>query len=269
MQLLLAVLLVFHAPAQPPPFQHTSTHRPTPQNALSSLWELVGAAIACWAAGLPRTQHSPLHPPQPPSTPTRPPPGTPLYCKTSVMCLSIVAAGADWWEARGESAVPLLPPDSVLDAVLRDLLSPPRHTSLHTGSNNSSNNQNYGNGSGSGANASRQGSGSSSSSRGLTPGQLVGEQEAIAAKEFEADLQQHGMQQAMQCLMTADGSDGGAGIGSSGSGVVLPRAAPPGSLLCRLACHALVFGNARAVAALWQRFVMQVGGRGFGWPGFL
>jgi hypothetical protein len=30
-------------------------------------------------------------------------------------------------------------------------------------------------------------------------------------------------------------------------------------LLCRLACHAMVFGNARAVAALWQRFVMQVG----------
>jgi hypothetical protein len=40
--------------------------------------------------------------------------------------------------------------------------------------------------------------------------------------------------------------------------LVLPRSAPPGSLLCRLSLHALLFGNARAVAALWQRFLEQV-----------
>ena len=36
------------------------------------------------------------------------------------------------------------------------------------------------------------------------------------------------------------------------------RSAPPDSLLARLALHALVFGNARAVATLWRRFVREI-----------
>ena len=36
------------------------------------------------------------------------------------------------------------------------------------------------------------------------------------------------------------------------------RSAPPDSLLARLALHALVFGNARAVAMLWRRFVREI-----------
>jgi hypothetical protein len=40
------------------------------------------------------------------------------------------AAGADWWEAWGETTVPLLPTDTVMDAVLRDLLIPPRATNI-------------------------------------------------------------------------------------------------------------------------------------------
>ena len=38
----------------------------------------------------------------------------------------------------------------------------------------------------------------------------------------------------------------------------LARSAPPDSLLARLALHALVFGNARAVATLWRRFVREI-----------
>ena len=38
----------------------------------------------------------------------------------------------------------------------------------------------------------------------------------------------------------------------------MPRAAPPGALASRLALHALVFGNARAVATLWLRFVREL-----------
>ena len=36
------------------------------------------------------------------------------------------------------------------------------------------------------------------------------------------------------------------------------RSAPPDSLLSRVALHALVFGNARAVATLWRRFVREI-----------
>ena len=36
------------------------------------------------------------------------------------------------------------------------------------------------------------------------------------------------------------------------------RSAPPDSLLARVALHALVFGNARAVATLWRRFVREI-----------
>mmetsp|Transcript_25600 Transcript_25600/g.71590 ORF Transcript_25600/g.71590 Transcript_25600/m.71590 type:complete len:645 (-) Transcript_25600:914-2848(-) len=39
---------------------------------------------------------------------------------------------------------------------------------------------------------------------------------------------------------------------------VLVGAAPPGSLLLRLASHCLVFGNARAISELWQRFVREL-----------
>jgi hypothetical protein len=144
------------------------------------------------------------------------------------------AAGADWWEARGETAVPLLPPDTVLDAVLRDLLSPPRATNSSSGSGmhrrSSSRSSIY---------FSRQGS--SSGSR-LGSGKLLSTQPS-----YDADQQQQQQQ------------SGHSSSGAAAAAAGLPRSAPPASLLCRLACHAMVFGNARAVAALWQRFVMQVG----------
>ena len=37
-----------------------------------------------------------------------------------------------------------------------------------------------------------------------------------------------------------------------------PRSAPPESLLARVALHALCFGNVRAVAVLWRRFVREI-----------
>ena len=37
-----------------------------------------------------------------------------------------------------------------------------------------------------------------------------------------------------------------------------PRSAPPESLLARVAMHALCFGNVRAVAVLWRRFVREI-----------
>jgi hypothetical protein len=146
------------------------------------------------------------------------------------------AVGADWWEARGETAVPLLPPDTVLDAVLRDLLSPPRATNSSSGSSGMHRRSS----SRSSIDFSRQGS--SSGSR-LGSGKLLSTQ-----LSYDADQQQQQQQ--------AGYSSSGAAAAAAVAG--LPRAAPPGSLLCRLACHAMVFGNARAVAALWQRFVMQV-----------
>jgi len=53
------------------------------------------------------------------------------------------------------------------------------------------------------------------------------------------------------------GGDGVAGA-SGGPAAGLPHGAPPGALAGRLALHALVFGNARAVAALWLRFVREL-----------
>ena len=37
-----------------------------------------------------------------------------------------------------------------------------------------------------------------------------------------------------------------------------PRSAPPGSLLARVAMHALQFGNVRAVSVLWRRFTREI-----------
>lgn len=47
-------------------------------------------------------------------------------------------------------------------------------------------------------------------------------------------------------------------MGGSAQLPQVPRAAPPGALASRLALHALVFGNARAVATLWLRFVREL-----------
>jgi hypothetical protein len=119
---------------------------------------------------------------------------------------SVNPTGADWWEGHGEVSVPPLPPDSVLDSVLHDLLSPPRPAAMGGG------------------------------------GSLT-----AAAAGGSGDGQQPG---------TASSSN----TGGSGGDACLRRSAPAGSLLCRLSLHALVFGNARAVAALWQRFMVQVNG---------
>lgn len=42
------------------------------------------------------------------------------------------------------------------------------------------------------------------------------------------------------------------------SGLSICRTAPEGSLILRLALHALLFANARSVAALWLRFVHEL-----------
>ncbi|KIY92979.1 hypothetical protein MNEG_14985 [Monoraphidium neglectum] len=106
-------------------------------------------------------------------------------------------AGAEWWEARGE-APPPLPPEGVLQGVMRDLFSPAARGRLSS----------FGGAAGSGA--------------------------AVGAAAQAADGAEH-PQPAQQAA--------------------LPRAACRGSLLGRLALHCLTFGNARAIALLWQRFV--------------
>lgn len=166
----------------------------------------------------------------------------------AVPCRAVPSVpGADWWESRGEPSAPPIPPDSVFDSVLRDLLSPPRPA-------------------GAAAAAAGSGSGtlgctlSSRSSRDLTApsGALSRCSSGVglpAAAPAAAGNGQFACSATSACAEPSAAA-AAAAIGDS----MLPRSAPPGSLLCRLALHALVFGNARAVAALWQRFVIQVRG---------
>lgn len=168
----------------------------------------------------------------------------------AVLCCVL---GADWWESRGEPSAPPLPPDSIFDSVLRDLLSPPRPSSSAAGAGAAGGGVP---GSGNGTlsrRISREGppiaAGLSRSSSGLGPSAAA----AAAAGQYACSTAS-----ADPAGGAREAAGAAAGVGGEAGMLLLPRCAPPGSLLCRLALHALVFGNARAVAALWQRFVVQV-----------
>jgi Rab3 GTPase-activating protein catalytic subunit len=69
------------------------------------------------------------------------------------------------------------------------------------------------------------------------------------------------VQDVLRDIFSAEGEGGHGRVLANERNSLFPnpaRSAPPDSLLARVALHALVFGNARAVATLWRRFVREI-----------
>jgi hypothetical protein len=176
--------------------------------------------------------------------------------RCAVLCCALpfcAESGADWWESQGEPTAPPLPPDSVFDSVLRDLLSPPRPASASVTAAAATAGVGVGPLPGSGT-LSRRSSRESAPPSGCLSSSSSGSGPSAAA----AAAGQYACSSTTSAT-TAGPAGGSDAAAAAAAALALPRSAPPSSLLCRLALHALVFGNARAVAALWQRFVIQVG----------
>jgi len=120
-------------------------------------------------------------------------------------------AGAEWWDARGETPPPA-PPEGVMLGVLRDLFAARGRATA--------------------AAAATAGGGGGG---GFT---LAASAAAATASYDTESWSQH-----QQVFQHCD---------------ALPRAAARDSLLSRLALHCMTFGNARAIALLWHRFVDEV-----------
>lgn len=168
-------------------------------------------------------------------------------------------AGGDWWKQRGEIPPPA-PPEGILAGVMRDLFAPaPRQTRDYT-----------------------------ELMRGYSESKALAQQPNSQGQfhqqtdDSRQSLQQQVQQQEEQdgngmlnrqlswtpnstpsSSTTGQGSSTGSSKGSTNQSnfqqpLLLPRTAPHNSLLGRLALHCLLFGNARAVAALWQCFVSEI-----------
>lgn len=165
-----------------------------------------------------------------------------------------------WWEQRGSvgggvgtgaRGVPPVPPPAAMKAVLSDLLQPPTADRRYAP----------------GATVGGAGGGVGTS-RGTHSGEGVDGREGVGAgwsrqdgthdtsqRRSRAPTDAGGPAETMEA--EAAGAAAGPSLGGAGSEIeaeaAYRRSAPPGSMLWRLALHALVFGNARAVAELWQR----------------
>lgn len=179
-----------------------------------------------------------------------------------------------WWEQRGSvgggvgtgaRGVPPVPPPAAMKAVLTDLLQPPaadrRYAPGAAVGGRGGGDAGQGIDGRKGAEAGWSGQEESSDAvrrrfgaptdaeAEVAAGPLVGgaagaEAEAAGAESAE------GVAGAEAGAAGAEAAEGAAG---TEAGAAYRRSAPPGSMLWRLALHALVFGNARAVAELWQR----------------
>eukprot|EP00955_Chlamydomonas_euryale_P107690 365794-Chlamydomonas_euryale.AAC.6 len=143
-----------------------------------------------------------------------------------------------WWEARGWAAPPAAPKSAML-AVLIDLFG----------------DGDDGDGGGGGSDDGRDGGGGSDGGSG---GDSGGGPEHVGVVPSSAEGARGSHQgNSGSCGKAAPA----AAAASAGASFARPgeryrrydRSAPSGSLLSRLALHALVFGNARAVCDLWQR----------------
>ena len=154
-------------------------------------------------------------------------------------------AGPTWWEARGELPPPA-PPDSVMISVLRDLLQPQHPATAKQRGRYKDYTQLMKAGAGSSTPAGMVVAGSSSGRWYSAVGATASEGASAAISSSSSTTG--------QVQPDTNGSS------SSSSSVLrlLPRAAPPGSLLGRLALHCGTFGNARAIAILWKRFIEAV-----------